>query len=698
MRRANDNPRFSRKQDLFAAAAGALIVIASALDPAEEWFRPWVHRLIVIAGTTLIGVAIRGLWFRTGRGEDSERGEMFADEPPNRSGRAVLVALFAVHVLATLFFFPPADIVSERPVVTLDHAFHYYQARRANAVFPETGRLHAYDPHFMAGFPSGLFDLDVKALELFCAPFPRREVGRAMKLFLLGCYLSMVFTVYWGCRLFHLTQRESLLAVALLLVFWHWGRPQASHFRYAGMFSFICVSHLAVLVAGLFSKFLRAGSAVWWLVLGPVVYFVHPTAVVILAAPYAALIVLERRNLDARKLLVVASWCVLVVMVNSIWIIPLFEYAQAKTATDAFFQFSGARDLARILLRPGCLPADCLLALAVVGGAGLVRGARASTGFTISIAVVSLLAVAAYGVDLPGLDQLEPGRFLLSAIFFSAPLAGAGAARLLKGWDGLARRYPRLRWIATLAVLVILVSPIVLSHFSARTQYKRRLSTALDDEVAELVGALRRVTGPSARLMIEDGPAAMYGDVHLPGLLPALTGVEQIGGPYPYTFLSHHFATFEVERTMGRPLAKMTSREFWDYAALYNFRWVATASGKARDFMSRIASDVSPSGLEPDSTGGRSLEVVWRSGRYEVWRIGERPSFTGATPARVRADFDRIEVDLETPAESFTLAYHWMKGLRVDPPAVISPVAVFDDPVPFIRVEPNGATSVLIKY
>ncbi len=685
-------------QGLFASVVGALLVVASALDPAQARFLPWIHRVLVVAGAALIGAGIGGLLRRNGSEKDTETAEVFGEEFARRNGKALLIALFVVHLLATLFFFPPSDIVNDRPVVSLDHAFHYYQARRANAVFLETGRLHAYDPYFMAGFPSALFDLDVKMLELFCAPFPAGEVARAMKFFILACYLSMVFTIYAGCRLMRLARREALLAVALLLVYWHWGRPEASHFRYAGMFSFIFVSHLSILATGLFARFLRGGGAAWWLTLGPVVCFVHPTAVVLLAVPYASLVLFEHRNLNVRKSLVIGAWCAAVVVVNSIWILPLIEFAQAKTETNAFFQFSGVRDLARVLLRPACLPAVGVLALGLLGGVRMAKGARASTGLTISFAFVSLLFISAYGLFLPGVKQLEPGRFLLSATFFSAPLAGAGAALLLERWGRLSARLPRLRSLEILALLVLLVSPIVLSYLSARSQYKRRLTTTLGSEAQALVDAVERFTDPSARLMIEDGAAALYGDVHLPGMLPLYTGVEQIGGPYPYTFLRHHFATFEVDRTMGKPLAQLTAGEFRNYTGLYNIRWVATASRGARDFMERIAAEPVLAGAAADSAGGRPPEVIWRAGRYELWRIDEPPSFSGGVPARVSASFNRIEVELDRSVESLTLGYHWIEGLTATPPARISPVKILDDPVPFIRVEPNGATSILIEY
>lgn len=609
--------------------------------------------------------------------------------------RALVACLFVVHLLATFVFFPPADIVNERPVVTLDHAFHYYQAWRAREIFFHSGRLHAYDPNFMAGFPSALFDLDVKSLEAFSALFPQWQVPRATKIYILACYLSMVFTVYAGCRLLRLTERDSVLAVALLLVFWHWGRPYASHFRYAGMFDFVLVSHLSILVAGLLRRFLAGKGALWWLILGPLAYFIHPTAVVILSVPYACVIFCARRSVTPRILLFFLLWCLVVVAVNSVWIIPLLEYASFKTATKAYFQTAGIGELARVLWRPGCLPAIALVALAVPGAWRLARRGNGSEAWTIGLSVVFLLIVAAYGVSLPGIEHIEPGRFLLTAIFFCAPLSGVAAASLLDAWSRVSHRAPRAKALAPAALVALFSCPIALSFLSAGTGYRHRLRTSFTPEVRDFVDAVRRHTDDSGRLMIEDGPAALYGESHLPGVLPAYTGVEQIGGPYPFTFIQHHFATFQSDRTMGRPLRDISPGEFQDYADLYNVRWIATATVEADEFVRRIGSAAA------DTTGGfvRSpLVELWRSGRYSLWRLEGIRSFTGYADDRVDATFNRIRIELADDREAFLLRYHWDRGIHVSSPAAVTPVYRLGDPVPFIWVETNGARSIEITY
>jgi len=301
-------------------------------------------------------------------------------------------------------------------------------------------------------------------------------------------------------------------------------------------------------------------------------------------------------------------------------------------------------------------------------------------------------------VFLPGVKHLEPGRFLLTAILFGVRLSGAGAAAILDRWSELSRRSSVLRFAESTGVVVLVLSPIMLSFLSARTAYRHRVSTEFSPEVKALISIVRKSTDPSGRLMIEDGPAALYDGVHLPGLLPAYTGVEQIGGPYPFTFLKHHFATFQRDWTMGRPLAELTAREFWAYADLYNIRWVVTASSDARDFVARIAADTTSVPRSWRVQGSPPIAPLWKSRRYALWRIERVATFTGGEADRVTSSFNSIKVDLAGERESFLLRYHWDDGLSVNPPAKVTPVRALEDPVPFMLVEPNGARSIRIKY
>lgn len=89
-----------------------------------------------------------------------------SDDNNGRRG-TILMVVFGAHLVSTLFFFPPEDLLNSRPALSLDHALHYQQVVRAREVFGDSYRLHGYDPYFMAGYPGGtVFDIDSKGVEL----------------------------------------------------------------------------------------------------------------------------------------------------------------------------------------------------------------------------------------------------------------------------------------------------------------------------------------------------------------------------------------------------------------------------------------------------------------------------------------------------------------------------------------------------
>ena len=128
-----------------------------------------------------------------------------------------------------------------------------------------------------------------------------------------------------------------------------------------------------------------------------------------------------------------------------------------------------------------------------------------------------------------------------------------------------------------------------LSFLSARTAYHHRLFTTPSTDVQELLDAIAKNVDTSGRVMVEDGPAALYDEVHLPGIIPALTGVQQIGGPYPHTFLLYYFTTFRWEETFGRPMKGWTPESLRPYLDLYDVRWILTATDPSSNQVGRLS-------------------------------------------------------------------------------------------------------------
>jgi hypothetical protein len=618
--------------------------------------------------------------------------------PDGRTGRGTILAvIFCAHLIATLFFFSPEDILNSRPVITLDHAVHYQQAVRAESVFPDAYRLHAYDPYFMAGYPAGtIFDLDSKGLELWCVALRFLGTARAFKLFILIGYLLLPLTMYIGGRRLGFGFRESVLSILIFLSAWHWGRPYFSEFRYSGMFSCLIASHLSILIIGLFRSVLRKERAALFWIAGPLVFLVHPTAAVLLPVPFLALFLVERRNVppggphrkwELRILVRLLLWSLAVIAVNLVWLIPFFQYLDIKTASDSFFQTDGPGELIGIIFRPGNIPAIMLLVFSALGCISLVRNGRGGDAAAPLSGAAFLLVLAAYGTRIPVFDQMEPGRFLVPALIFMSPMAGTGIIALYRGACRILSSDAVLRRLAILSVVLLLASSPVFAILSSRAWYRHILSTAFTPEVRELVSVLKERINPPGRLMIEDGPAWNFGECFLPALFPMETGVEQVGGPYPWAFIRHNFTNFHMCRAMEKDLGSIDLKTFWDYMTLYDIKWILTTTAECRDAVGSIIA------RPPD----------WESRFFALWEINPRGGTAEDRGVHIKAEYDRIEVvlkrgeDGELPS-SIILPYHWDSGLRVDPPAKISAIQMMDDLVPLILLDPADEERIVIEY
>lgn len=612
-----------------------------------------------------------------------------------RLRRTMLAAVFTAHLAATLFFFPPEDLVNGRPVLTLDHAVHYYQAARAREVFPDRLQCSTWDPYFMAGYPGGtVFDVDSKGVELWCSLLRPVDAPRAYKLFIILGYLLLPCTVYAGIRRMGFAFDEALGGLLVLLVWWHWGRPFTGHFRYAGMFSYLTVIHLSIYLTGLFRSVARREGALSFYLVGPLAFLIHPTAAVLLPIPFLAVFFAERRRVpdgrthrlwERRLLGRIVLWSLLVLAANAVWIVQLWRYLDIKIPSQTFFQISGPLEMGRLLMRPGTLPAIGMLALAAAGTALLAARGRGREAAAPVAGSLFLLFISCCGVHIPLIDQMEPGRFIVGAFFFMTPLAGTALAALPVAAERAARRERARKAVPAVVYTSLLLCIPVAGMLSARGFYRHHLHTTFTPEVKEMLNMLDNTIDTSGRLMIDDGPAWNYGESFLPSLIPLRTGVEQIGGPYPFAFIRHNFTNFSFCHAFGRHIGELGPDRFRRYLDVYNIHWILTASEECRETVA----------------GFGIADEIWSSRHFTLWSVPSPSSFTDTPGVSVESRYGVLQVRIHKgsalrPGSEILLKYHWDRGMSVEPPARIYPRIVLDDPVPFTVVEPNGASTVQI--
>lgn len=651
----------SRQYAASFAAACALLSIAT-LDAVFAPHPLWMRAVSLVPGMALAAWCLART-LNAGRVEDATRLRW-------------LFMLAGVHIVATLFFFPAQHLFDARPIVTADHAVHYAQCLRSRTVFWQTFRLDCYSPYFMAGYPAGtIFDLDMKGAELFTALIPI-HTATALKLFILIAYLSMLPSVYRGARMLGYRLDEAVLGVMLLLAYWHWGRPYASDFRFVGMFSFVFATHAVVYMSGLVHRFLAGDRGRALFILGPIAFSVHVLSAVMATVSIGTVLLVDRARITRRRAELLFLWALVVVFANALWILPLIRFLPDKVPSESYYQLHGLHQFARLLFAPTGLVACGVLALAMCGALRLSRERRMGTAAPGVVSSLVMLVFAAFGIHLPGINQLEPGRFLFSAIVFAAPLAGAGAAWLLESVS--ARLAPRgaVRMRTSLMVALAL-APLPLAMLDAKAYYHHTLGVDLPPRVERLRTLLiASVHGPG-RLLIEEGSVHAYDGYFLPALLPSQTHVEQIGGPYPQVPLLHHRTTFEEDSFLGRPFAQWRPADALARLQFLRVRWAVTATEEAGRFVAAIP----------------GITLRWEDGPLRFWDLPPSPG--GVV---VRAGYNRIEADVAVGARPVVLPYHWVEGLKTGDGNEVVPVLRYDDPVPFVCVRRVAASPVIVRY
>jgi hypothetical protein len=180
-------------------------------------------------------------------------------------------------------------------------------------------------------------------------------------------------------------------------------------------------------------------------------------------------------------------------------------------------------------------------------------------------------------------------------------------------------------------------------------------------------------------LLYEEGGFGLPGEAdpfaggRFSGLLPALAGVEVLGGPYLHVALKTNFTQFGEGKLFGLP--DWDRDHFTRYAAIYRPYAILCWSRHARAFCLGNADLV---------------EVLDDDGAVLIARIRGGGGAVVHGQATVAAQPGVLSVgpgpgaELDGPA---VLRYHFVPTLRANPRTRLRPVPLAGDPVPFIELE-----------
>ena len=617
------------------------------------------------------------------------------------------------------------ELSSHWPIAYQDHPVHYHSAAIARDLFRSTGTNSGYDPSFMAGYPKSLiFPQSSTIFDLAGLIAGPGHAAVATKLLSFAVTAGLPILLAASAVLAGLRAPSTAWAV-LLTVIYAWtdggGAGFPLNYAYYGMIAYLLAVPLGLLAVVSLGRFLERGGLVGWLAAAwssSFAWMAHVTIPMVVApaglACYLTAILKARRagtRLGWRRHLGVWLIPAFAAAVNVFWWWPGVLLASLMDNSAIAFYHDNAAD--PVLKRLGSIFwADAPVSAVLVAGLapGLVALARRS-----SIVAAGVLGFAIAGLGwgylaggIRAIDVLQPGRHTY-ALGLGACLAGG----VLIG-ELLARLRPgpgRLDLWAALALLLLgtrLFGPTLQIRLPARLGLdgsRAFLSSRPPARLVWIQDQLIEHLKPGDRIFYEEGGEEAtgvpdpFGGGRFSGLLPDLTGVEVIGGPYLRASIATNHAQFGSGKLMG--CVDWGLEEFREAAELYRPSAIVCASPKAVKFCRSH-----PELIEIVATETRELRVlVTKTGqvvRVESELIfGLVNGYGGSTirgEATVEAAPGRLAVRDARGAEVdglVVLRYHHVPYLLARPPVRLEAVQIGADPVPFIGFRPPPGSFAL---
>ena len=452
-------------------------------------------------------------------------------------------------------------------------------------------------------------------------------------------------------------------------------------------------------------------------------------------------------------------WLIPVVVLasNAFWWLPGVWLSSTKGPSDfAFYHTEGViTRLTQIIGGTEAPIESILLAAGLPGLAWMIR--RHRTG---GVALLGFCGAGLFWGYLAGglraLDFLQPGRHTY-ALYTGLALASASAleelvGRLRASPQGTDRFHQWVIFGAALIALRMIGTPLVASIRSLGSAGEPFLSSRPSPRLHWVIDRVRRHVRPGERLLYEEGGKDLPGipdPFHrgrFSGLLPHLTGVEVLGGPYLHASLTTNFTQFGEGKLFGRAgwyrlllddlpkldLALAEKELGWrnrvwleqlkkngpDLAPNILSRWeglevfldkvrrldpavaekIFGRTGWDRRYFVRYARLYRPSAIvcwSPDArwfcrNNPDLIRILDDDGTLLIGRVIGFGGDTIRGQATVEAGPGRIRVrDLSPGLDgSIVLRYHFVPCLTTRPPVACEPEYLEEDPVPFIRLRP----------
>lgn len=614
----------------------------------------------------------------------------------NTATSALLLTLMLLTTVLTTAYFKPADLFSNTPIYTDDYSMHYAKCISTKKFLKSFGKTWAYEPFFLAGYPRGVFvNADNKAWELFyfvCSPLVGE--GRAFKLYVVLFLMFYPLCLYGAARNFTLSRQAALMAALLGVVFFQVSLPK--DLVQWGMVSYVMVCYGSLYVFSLFFKlfdrfswkrYLAAALAGSLLLLMHILSFMH------LVIPLAVLYLCSLKKLTIRQHGAVLCLPLIMLGLNSFWLLPIFQLLHYKTDRPENYEFTmqikNTLELFSVYLDQKRTVAHTLpvfnntlidVLLMLFGLHTVYRwyvAKRTALWLPFGAGVVGTLVVAYFGSHTPLLAPFQPQRFTLALNLLLVLPASIGVVYALRCLFAGRRMAVKLGIAAVL--LALLYQPFVRPFLLVYRYPAYRLNCTFPSGMDELVAFLAAHTSTAGRILLEDSeytpedPDHRYYGGHITALLPEYLRREYLAAPRPLFPIKHSFASFTRGVLFERDVGRFTLDELQRMFDLYNVCWVVCWYPPSIAAFDRFPEYLTRIGAVDD--------------RFVVYAVNRTPSWFLKGSGTVHADYNAITISNAVAEDGeLVLSYHWLETLRVEPPQMLQPVFIGDGPIGFIKV------------
>lgn len=617
---------------------------------------------------------------------------------------SIIILILVFSALLTTVFFQPQDIFSDSPIYTDDYAMHFSQCISINRFLRTEGSLWGYDPFLLAGFPRGTLHPDIMAWALFYTVLsPVVGAGTAFKLFILIFLMIYPLGMYGAMRNFGFSQQTGLTAALLAILVFHLSLP--IDFMLWGVASYVITCFFSIYVLSLIYRLCERFT--WKIYVGTVfsaslLWLMHVLAPVHFFIPALVIYICSLKKLSRFQNLMLLVIPLVVLGINSCWLIPLAEFFNYKTTRPENYEFTlqikNIFEAFKVYIeQKRSLPANAEVLnntfieviIALFGMCGFYLWSRKGMSTLLkafSSGVLFIFFIAYFGSHTQLFAQLQPQRFTIPLNLLLIIPAGYGCRTVLQ------EIFQRKSVVAIFFILclgfVLLYRPVV-KPFGIFYKYKTyRFSCAFPQQLIELLDFLEKHTTRQGRILIEDSESSaedveQYYGGHFPGLFPEYLKREYLCGPRPMYPIKHSYASFTKGLLFEKDISGYSHSELRKVFDIYNVKWIVCWFDASKDFLEQFPGYITRVG-EVD--------------KFAIYEIDRQSSFFLKGSGDISADYNRLEADnVVAEKGEIILAYHWMKNLRSIPDLHIRRVFVGDDQVGFIKIENPPKDFVLIN-